>query len=161
MIVRDTLAPMLGGAIGLVGLAILGTISLHLMQHGGPRAAAQGVEASVVDLSDQLQKVTITSASRADDTRYTALRNAADVLSNRELLSHYRSLWEVARSVKTARQDRQISAHEAQELATPMHAIWREIRERGLPIGDTLPDFDTAWTFLAADVPALPDRFTY
>lgn len=161
MIGRDTIAPVLGGAIGLVGLAILGTISLHLMQHGGPRAAAQGNQASVVDLSDQLSGVRVTSGTQPHDALYTRLRNNADTLSNAELLSHYRALWEVARSVKSARLNGQISHDTALELATPMHAVWREIRERGLPVVNTLPDFDTAWTYLAADVPSLPGQFIH
>ena len=82
---------------------------------------------------------------------YIKLRESAKILSDGDVLMQYREAWEAAQAFKSATGGFGLPEYVAEDKAMPMHALWREIQQRGLATRVVAPEFRSVWAYLVTD----------
>jgi len=79
---------------------------------------------------------------------YIALRQSAKTLSDGDVLTLYRDAWEDLKVFKETTGGHALPQWTAEDKAMPMHALWREIQQRGLAPRSLAPEFRSVWTYM-------------
>lgn len=85
---------------------------------------------------------------------YNEMRHAAFNLSDREILTRYNAAWTGLAAFKDGVAGLRLPEVLAQTQAMELHALWREIQQRGLAPRVLAPAFDVIWAFLLSDATA-------
>ena len=149
MLISHLSSRLPGFITGAASSALVITLGLY------QASAFQPNKQEYVDLNDVLGEISLTSAAYAveetyitpsDHTRarYIQYRINSAEASDTEVLLQYRRRIRILASARD-REDAAMPVAIAQGLADPVHALWREIVQRGLPLPRDLQSFDEVW----------------